>query len=229
MSAGPLVSVVIPVKNGARFMREAIDSVLAQRYPRLELLIVDGGSTDGSIEIARSYEQATLLPQRGDGLGGAWNEGIEASSGELVALLDSDDRWLPGKLEAQVAMLRADPRLGGAIGRVRHFLEPGYSPPPGFQVELLDADYVAPMPGALLARRSVFDAVGLFDTSYDIAIDVDWFARVKDAGIQLGVVQAVVIEKRVHDTNLSLSDVRHNNQELLRVLRDSVARQRSGR
>jgi GT2 family glycosyltransferase len=85
------------------------------------------------------------------------------------------------------------------------------------------------MPGALLARRSLFEQVGLFDTRLAIATDVDWFARLKDAGLVLGVVDEVVVEKRAHGSNLSHSDLDRNSAELLHVLRDSVDRQRSGR
>lgn len=227
MSEGPLVTVVIPVKDGARFLREAIDSVLSQSHPRIEVVVVDGGSTDGSTEIAGSYEAVTLIAQEGTGIGGAWNEGVEAGSGELIALLDSDDRWLPGKLEAQVAMLGDDPALDAVIGGVRHFLEPGHAIPPGFRPELLESEESARMPGAILFRRSMWEEVGAFDTGYDIATDVEWFFRLNDAGVRIGIVPEVVIEKRIHDSNLSLSDIEHNNRELLRVMRESVARKRS--
>ena len=170
-----------------------------------------------------------MIAQQGKGLAGAWNEGIAHSSGELVAFLDSDDRWLPGKLASQVELLRAEAELAGAVGLVRFFLEPGHEPPPGFRQTMAGGEHVANMPGALLVRRSALERIGDFDESYKIAIDIEWFARLKDAGMELGTVDEVVIEKRVHDANLSHSDLAINDAELVRLLRDSIAKQRGKR
>lgn len=221
------LSVVIAVKNREPYVAEAIESVLAQGYPNMEILVVDGGSTDRSAEIAGSYDEVRVLRQRGDGLTGAWNQGVGASSGELIAFVDSDDRWLPGKLDAQVGLLRERPEIDAVVGRARFFLEPGHERPPGFRPELLEGDWVARMPGTLVARRGAFERVGLFDESYRIAADVDWFARFKDAGLELGSVPEVVLEKRVHDSNLSTSDPPLVSSELIQLLRDSI-KKRSG-
>jgi glycosyltransferase involved in cell wall biosynthesis len=222
VSDGFLVSVIIAVKNGERYLAEAIESIRAQTYKQREIVVIDGASTDRSFEIASSYDQVRCLRQRGDGLAGAWNEGIEASSGELIAFLDSDDRWLPAKLEAQVRLLAARPELAGAIGRVRFFLEPGMSRPSTFKRELLESDHVANMPGALLVRRSVFERIGHFCPANSITTDIDWFAR-----LELGLVDEVVIEKRVHDSHLYLCDEKGYQRGLLRALRDSVRRQQT--
>ena len=223
----PSVSVVMAVLDAEPFLRESLDSVVAQVHP-VEIVVVDGGSRDESVAIASSYEQVRCLTQRGEGLGNAWNEGIAASSGELIAFLDSDDRWLPGKLDAQVAHLEADPELAAVIGMVRFFLEPGEPIPSGFRPELLEGEHVGRMPGALLARRRTFERLGGFQESYRIAVDVDWFARLKDSGLDLGVVPELVIEKRVHGSNLSNSDQDRLAGELTRAMHASVRRQRTG-
>ena len=204
--AKPLISTIIPVKDGEAWVAEAIESVLAQGYPRLELIVVDGHSSDRSAEVASSFEQVRLLAQDGGGLSAAWNQGIAESSGELIAFLDSDDRWLPGKLEGQVELLEQNPEAGGAIGLARFFLSPGAEPPSGMRAELLEGEHPAPMPGTLLVRREVFDQVGVFDTELTIAGDVDWLARVKDAGIELLLLDRAIIEKRYHERNLSTSE-----------------------
>lgn len=226
--ARPLVSVVIATRNAERYLATALASVAAQTYDKVETIVVDKASVDRSVEIAREHG-ARCVQQRGTGFAGAWNEGIEVARGELIALLDSDDSWSEEKLEVQVGLLEARPELDYAIGRVRFFLEPGLEPPPGFNPDLLGTDHVAHMPGALLARRRVFDAVGPFRTDFEIASDIDWFARLKDAGLRTEVAAGALTHKRVHDANLSYFEAQDMSREILRLLRASVARQREGR
>jgi glycosyltransferase involved in cell wall biosynthesis len=215
------------VLDAEPFLRESLDSVISQDHP-VEIVVVDGGSTDDSVAIASSYEQVRCVTQRGEGLGNAWNEGIAASTGELIAFLDSDDRWLPGKLGTQVARLEADPELAAVIGMVRFFMEPGEPVPSGFRPELLEGEHVGRMPGVLLTRRRTFERLGVFEESYRIAVDIDWFARLKDSGLGLAVVPELVLEKRVHGSNLSHSDQDRLASELTRVMHASVVRQRAG-
>lgn len=99
----PLVSVVIPAYNCARFIGEALDSVFAQSYPALEVIVVDDGSTDDTCRVVEGYrDRVTLIRQRNAGAAVARNEGIRRAGGEYVALLDADDLWLPGKLRLQI-------------------------------------------------------------------------------------------------------------------------------
>jgi glycosyltransferase involved in cell wall biosynthesis len=225
MSAAPLVSVVIATRNAERYLATALASVAEQTYDNVEVIVVDKASSDRSVEIAQAHG-ARCIEQRGNGFAGAWNEAIEVARGDLIALLGSDDSWAPGKLEAQVRLLEERPELDCAIGRVRFFLEPGVKPPRGFKPELLGTDHVAHMPEALLARRSVFDEIGLFRTDYNIASDIDWFARLKDAGLRTGVAEGALTYKRVHDSNLAYFEAADLSTEVLRLLRASVARQR---
>ncbi len=220
-------SLVMAVRDGARFLALALDSVQAQTRPPDEIVVVDGGSQDDSVAIASSYPHVRVVQQqRQGGFAGAWDEGIALTTGDAVALLDSDDVWAPRKLEWQVAMLDARPELGYVVGKVRHFLEPGFALPASFRPEILEVERVAPMPGAVLVRRAALDAVGPWASSYAIAADIDWFARAKDLLGPPGVVDELVISKRVHDTNLSLFAAQELNVEILALLRESVARRR---
>jgi glycosyltransferase involved in cell wall biosynthesis len=223
---GPLVSVVVPTLNAARYLSQALDSIAAQTYERHEVVVVDGGSTDATLEVTAGYPPARVVRQAGTGLPDAWNCGIAAATGGLIAFLDSDDRWAPTKLELQVRALESQPAAEGAITRMRFVLEPGFPIPPGFRPALLEADHVAQMPSALLARRSAFDRIGVFETRWPIASDIDWFARAKDAGLRIEVVEKVLVEKRVHDSNLSTLGGAKLNSELLELLRASVLRRR---
>ncbi len=218
------------VRDGARFLAAAIESVLDQPgAPDREILVVDGGSTDGSEGIARSYDAVRWIVQDGHGFAAAWNTGVAAARGDLIAFLDSDDRWTPNKLAGQTRLLRTRPELQGAIGRVRFVLEPGVPPPPGFRPDLFETDHLAPMPGTLLARRSLFEAIGPFPADMSIASDIEWFARLKDSDQLIGTLEEVVLIKRIHDRNLSVVAAGGLRGELLGVLRRSVERQRTPR
>ena len=123
-ASGPLVSVIMPFLNAAPFLEEAIESVRAQTYPHWELLLCDDGSTDGSSEIARRF--AELDPTRirhlthddgaTHGASAARNLGLRSARGDLVALLDGDDVWLPNKLEEQVGIMNERPDADALYG-----------------------------------------------------------------------------------------------------------------
>lgn len=220
-------TVVMPVRNGESFIAAALESVLAQSIRPVEILVVDGASTDASARIAATFPGVRVIAQTDTGLYDALNLGISAARGDAIAFLESDDRWLPRKLERQIAFLSAHPEFAGVIGAVQFHVEPGTALPPGFRRELLDSPRVARIPGTLLARRAMFDAAGPFDDTLDIAADVDWFARCKDRGLMIGSEPDLVLLKRMHGTNLSL-DARRNTAELLQAMRGSIRRQRQG-
>ena len=225
MTGKETISVVMATRNAARYLPEALASIAAQTRPADELVIVDKDSADDTVAIAE-HAGARVIPQRGSGFAGAWNEGIEAARGSLIAMLDSDDRWDERKLEIQEGALAADPALGCVVGHVRFFTESGEEVPAGFNPALLDGDHLAQMPGALLARRPVFDEVGLFPTDYEVANDIEWFSRLKDSPVAMGVTPGAIIEKRVHGSNLSYTNAGILNAEVMRLLRASVARKR---
>ncbi|MBW4576553.1 MAG: glycosyltransferase [Aphanothece sp. CMT-3BRIN-NPC111] len=223
--ASPLVSTIIVVKNGEPYLTEAIDSVISQTYKRYEVIVVDGQSTDKTEKIVKKYPQLRYILQTGDGLADARNTGIEAARGELIAFLDCDDLWAANKLQAQVDCLVSYPNIQYAIARLKLFLEPGCSLRPGFNKESFGQPQLGYTPGTLIARKSLFAQVGLFNPKFKIGCDVDWFARVKDRHIPMAVISEVLLYKRIHSTNLS-GNIKVNKQELLSVVKQSVIRQR---
>ena len=227
--AEPLVSVIIAVRNGEQFLGAAIESALAQSWARCEIVVVDGDSSDRSRDIARSYAQVRLIAQRSRGFAGAWNEGIVAASGSLIAILDSDDLWDPRKIELQVRALAQHPECGYAVVRTRFLRMPGAPLPPGFDRVDMEADHSAPYPSAMLARRETFDQVGLFDESLRIASDIEWFRKARDMGIEPVNMPEVLLHRRIHESNLSSKPPEPGllNRELLSLLRESIHRRRA--
>lgn len=226
----PLTSVIIAVKNGERFLAAAINSVLQQDYRPLEIIVVDDHSTDRTAEVAQSFKQVQYIYNDGDpGIASSRNLGLDAVEGELIAFNSHDDLWAPRKLSLQVNRMIRYPETGCTFTRIRFFLEPGCSIPRGFKKKLLKGDYVGYMPETLVAHRSLFRIVGRFNPDLIIADDVDWFIRVRDAGIPIAVIPEVLLFKRVHDANTSTlpSVTPVFGQEMLTVLKRSISRRQN--
>jgi glycosyltransferase involved in cell wall biosynthesis len=221
-----LVTVIIAVRNGERYLRSAIESVLEQQYKSIEILLVDSHSTDQTTTIGRGYPHVQCLPQMNYGIADARNLGIASARGDFIAFLSHDDLWTSDKLSSQMEYMMRFPRVQYTVGRAKFFLEAGLLPPAGFRQELLVGDHEAYIPETLLARRSVFDEVGLFDVRLMTGEDVDWFARAKDKQVPHAVIAKVLLYKRVHNFNTSLNNL-SNSQLLLRVMRRSIERKRA--
>ena len=174
----------------------------------------------------RKRSWATLVVQQSRGIAGAYNEAIGLASGGLVAFLSHDDLWAPEKLARHVAVMTARPELQFTVSLVQHFLEPGATAPAGFRRALLDGPVAGMLMEALVARRTLFDAIGPFDTRFTTGEDTDWFARALDAGVAHDTLHEVLVRKRVHASNASLNDAR-TNANLLTALRRSVERKRA--
>lgn len=218
----PYVSVIVPVYNGVKFIAEAIESICAQNYHPLEIIIVDDGSTDDTSNIVQSYKNIRYIYQPNQGVAAARNTGIKNSSGELIAFLDADDLWEHNKLNVQVDCLLKHPHIGYTLGRQQNFLELGIDKPFWLRKEHLLNDHVGFLP-TLIIRRRIFDRVGLFNSDYIISSDVEWFSRVKDACIPMMVVPEIVLFRRIHSANLSYQS-KAGDPVLLRALRESVRR-----
>ena len=180
----PLVSVIVPTYNGARFLAQTIESVLAQTYPNLEVLVVDDGSTDATSSIATGYgSRVRYIQQANAGTAAARNRGVAEARGDYIALLDHDDLWLPHKLERQMPTFASDPAIGVVFARIEFFrTETGEVTAhyfPGLELGPHDllAHRILPIQTVVIRRRAL-EAVGPFDV--DLRGTDDW-----DLGIRL--------------------------------------------
>ena len=189
----PLVSVIIPVYNGERFLRETLESVFAQTFHDYEVVCVDDGSTDGSYALLKQYgARVRVIQQANAGQSAARNEGVRQATGAFVAFLDQDDRWYPFKLEQQVPVLNAEPDVAlvhcnydmmdgdGRVllaGAALAGQASGLASPLG---RLIGEMLV--FPSAMLLRRDVFQRVGGFDPEMRGFEDFDLIARLKQEG-----------------------------------------------
>lgn len=218
-----LVSVVIPVYEGERFLAETLDSVTAQTHTPVETIVVDDGSPDNSVQVASGRPGVRVLRQAHQGVAAARNAGVAAARGELIAFLDQDDLWQPSKLALQVALLSARPELDIALAHVEMVLHDGTPRPPW----ITWATDVQPgyLPSVWLVRREAFERVGGFDTHYQVACDADWLARAKDCGLQSEMLAEALVRWRIHGSNGSYDQATMRG-ETFRMLRANAERQR---
>lgn len=223
------VSVVIPVRDGAKYLGAAIDSILGQTRPPHEVVVVDDGSVDGTPEVIASYgDRVTGIRQPRRGNASALNRGIAATTGEHVAFLDADDIWMPEKLAVQLPVLEGDASVEVVFGLVQQFLSEDADPSLARKVVIPSA----PQPGvaktAMLIRRRALDRIGEFDESRSNGDFTDWYARALEGRLASRVPPVVVARRRIHGTNLGILQQDRQWPETLEVLKASLDRRRSG-
>jgi glycosyltransferase involved in cell wall biosynthesis len=204
------VSVVIPCYNQARFLGEAVESVLAQSYRHFKVIVVDDGSTDNTAEVAARYPEIRYFRQDNRGLSAARNGGFAHSEGEHVVFLDADDRLLPEALEAGLERFEAaNPQCAFVSGHFRYIAADGSILQEVRQrivgedryAALLQSNYIV-MHATVMYRRAVFESVGGFDTSLGACEDYDMYLRIARR-FPVCSYNKVVAEYRRHDTGMS--------------------------
>jgi glycosyltransferase involved in cell wall biosynthesis len=226
----PSVSVVIATYNYGRFLRGALESALNQTHRDLEVIVVDDGSTDDTPTVIEPYlADPRVRYHRTDHLGqpGAKNAGIRLCRAPLIAFLDADDLWLPEKIQKQVALFRANPRVG-VVHAQRHLIDEAGRPLEYTQPECHRGLILAEMYrtnficfSSVVVRRAVFDAVGLFDERLQLAIDYDLWLRAAKR-FEFDHIAEPLVKYRVGHANLSkrvgerLSTVRKIRKRFLR-------------
>jgi glycosyltransferase involved in cell wall biosynthesis len=216
MTLEPKVSAVVTTYNYARFLPDALDSVLAQTYRNLEVVVIDDGSTDETADVVRAYADRGVryVHRPHGGAGRARNTGLEVTSAPLVAFLDADDAWLPDRVEAGVAHLERHPELALAaahayacdIGLRPTAVVPAATRETGYMLEELLVDNVVLNPSSVLLRRAAIEAAGGFS---EIPFGEDWETWIEIAKrFPIGFIDRPVALVRRHAGSVSPSRVR---------------------
>jgi glycosyltransferase involved in cell wall biosynthesis len=206
----PKVSVIIPNYNYGKYIAKTVDSVLSQTYKCIEVVVVDDGSKDDSLNVLKNYGEAlTVIRQQNQGVSPARNNGVRNSTGELLAFLDADDIWLPEKLERQVQRITSDGDVGlvhcamsyvdindNVFGENRNGLE-GWI---GEAILRLKPAIVGAGSTGLV-RRHIFDEVGGFDPRQTTAADWDFCYRVASR-YKVAFVDEPLVLYRIHNSNM---------------------------
>lgn len=223
-----LVSCIVPVFNGERFVVEALESILEQTYKPVEVIVVDDGSTDATPLILAEYEgRVRYVRQSRLGPGAARNRGIKSAQGDFLAFLDADDLWHPEKLSRQIARFETRPGLQLCLTHVQNF----WAPELEHEAEhFRDHRIAKPLPGfstvTMLARRGIFKHLGHFSTSLQHIHDTEWFVRAMEQGAAIEMLPDVLVYRRLHRENRSRLLASNSRQEYLELVRAHLDRSR---
>ena len=232
-----LVSIVIPTYNAGIFLKEAVESALNQDYDKIEIIVVDDGSNDGSLELLDSYRnEISIISSDNLGAASARNIGILASSGEFIAFLDSDDKWSHNKIRLQVELLLKQSldlvycagqefSSEGGLGKIHLPLYEGdcYQ----FYRRYPSRDIVAVGPSGSILRKDLLHKSGIFDTKIPApSEDWDFFRRYSQVA-RFGYCTEVLVYRRIHSNNISRSSIvgyyLGNRSALLKMFADDPA------
>lgn len=234
-----LVSVILPLFNGRQYLSQALCSVLAQTYRRIEIIVIDDGSTDNGTEVLSAFPSVVLLQQENRGAASARNLGLAHARGEFLAFIDQDDVWLERKVERQMSYLRENTDKYLVLCHQRIVLEEIGTQSVSSnatnrkivecnvaQNSLETVGKQSFSPSAMLMRRSIFDLVPAFDESFPRYSEAAFFFQLRELGIEIPVLPEILILKRYHENNTSLA-TQNTTRELLRAARDSIRRRKS--
>jgi glycosyltransferase involved in cell wall biosynthesis len=219
------ISVVVPVRNGERFLAEALESIAAQTVPPAEVIVVDDGSTDRTADVARRFP-VRLLEQEPLGVSAARNAGAAAATCDLVAFGDHDDLWEPDRLERQREAIASARGPAYAVCLVAPFVQPGTPRPEWVTDELQRDGYMALSGGTITVPRDLFATVGGFDPALTHGEDAEWCMRADEAGARRVCTDGPpLLRYRIHDDNTTAAGYMAA-PAVLRVLRMAVMRRR---
>lgn len=224
------VSVIIPTYNSSQFLYEAVQSVLQQTLTDIEIIVVDDGSTDKTSELMQQFgNKVNYIYQENQGVSAARNNGIKASRGKYVAFLDSDDIWLPTKLEKQIKALNENPK--NKVCYTEYFSVSEKMTPQDLrrirsdvsvlQDLLLVGNVVGP-PSTVVAEREMFERIGGFDESLSLSADWDMWIRLACV-TEFIFLNEPLVKYRLHKSNMS-RNVRLLEEDTMRLLEKSFSR-----
>ena len=225
----PLISTIIPIRNGELFIADAVRSIQSQAIEVAEIHIIDDRSTDGTRAIvnrlAADDRRIQIHNGPGRGPGPARNVGLNAARGDCIAFLDCDDMWPPGKLEVQLSRLQAQPEVGMVSGFVKYFNKQDddeLAPAGDSRTEEIFHVHL----GACLYWRTVFDTVGFFDENFLYSEDVDLMLRIREAGIPFAIMDDITLFYRRHDNSMTSRLTPEEKRDFHRSLTNSLIRRK---
>lgn len=217
------ISVIISVFNAEKYLSESLDSVLNQSMPAKEIIVINDGSKDRSIEILKHYgKKIKLIDRENKGVPYSVNEGISLVKQPWIAFNDGDDIWSQNKLELQYNYLLEHKHLNILFGMMQQFISPELSETDKAIIYVPKSVEKALIRPAMLAHQSVFAKHGLFNPSLKAGDFIDWFQRIKEKDVKFDFIDEVVYYRRLHKN--SLSSQHGVKEDFLKILKAKLDR-----
>ncbi len=214
------VSIIIPAYNAEKYIRQCISSVLLQDYPNIEVIVINDGSTDGTLDIIKQFKDVFLINQNNSGVSAARNAGLRAATGDYIAFLDADDYWLPGKITTQVEFLDNNPTFA------LHCTNLDRTDAPGVPILAVNSGWIFNKmiesselcTDTVMIRKTTIDCVGFFDETLSVGEDYDYWLRISSR-CKCHVSADIYATYRIHNASAThkFFAVDHSHQIFINV------------
>jgi glycosyltransferase involved in cell wall biosynthesis len=220
------VSVIMPVYNGKKYLREALDSALGQSIKPFEVLVIDDGSTDGTKKVAEQYgDQICYIRRSNGGAAIARNDGIKSARGKYIAYLDADDYWDKHKLELQLREIKKPDAPNMIFGMISQFYSPETEENFRQRYKCSSQPVSGAHLGTMLMKREDFLKVGFFSTEYKTGEFIEWYQRAREAGMTSAFLPDVLMYRRIHPLNHGIVQKRQAD-DYVRIVKEMLLRRR---
>jgi glycosyltransferase involved in cell wall biosynthesis len=223
-----LISTIIPVWNGEKYLAEAIESALKQDYLEQEIIVIDDGSTDNTASVAKQFiNKIQYIYQKNKGLGASRNTGIKAAQGSYIAFLDSDDQWEKNKLSSQMEVMLKTENDPLIFGYVKQFFCKTLSHEETQHIFLNDALLPGYIAGALLLSKDRLQEVGPFIEKNQLGEFIEWYLRVLAKNIPVVMLEKCLLYRRIHQHNMGRRHDIYSRTDYLKILKAELNRRRA--
>ena len=228
MNQNKLISIIIPVYNTEKYVKEALDSIFSQTYKNFEIICIDDGSIDNSLSILESFGDKIQIIKndKNHGTSESRNKGIHVAKGEFIAFLDADDVWTSNKLELQIKEFNNNSDLDISFTHMQCFISPELSEQAKSLRSCPSNPILGYVPSTAMIKRSSFDKVGYFDRKFKNVEFMDWINKAKEGSLNIEITKEVLLFRRIHETNLGIVDREHTRNDYLKVIKESLDRKR---
>lgn len=216
----PLISVIIPVFNGEKFIKNLLEHLNTQQYTPFEVIVVDDGSTDTTAQIVQSFSHVRYTFQENAGPAAARNSGLNLTKGEFIAFLDCDDLWSETHLKSLIQHFKANNELGIVEGLIQELTLKNQ------QFEAIEAPHFNCLLGSCIIRKSTFDTIGDFDEELLFCEDVDWFTRAWENNVKIKRISNISLFYRRHEHNMT-NDLTSRYRYRMLFYKKKIAREKS--
>ena len=221
----PLLSVIMPTYNNGKYINQAIESIYAQKYNNMEIIIIDDGSTDNTKEIVTKYNEIKYFYIEHKGISFARNTALEKSKGEYIAFCDSDDYWLPDKINTQMRYLKEHPDCEIVFTKYENFFEnENLKTNTRAMHEKIIENMLKQYLTSAVLKKELFDKYGNFDENFSGVEDCEFVYRLLMKGINIKhCIDKVFYMRRIHGNNVTLNYNKDTVKYITAILRKGIS------